>query len=222
MSGVTSRTKQEDSTKPTKRQPEFRFGLTFFFACAILKMVITLNRTTNIRNSAYIALCAVLIAVCAWIQIPAVVPFTMQTFGVMTALLLLGGKRGTAAIGVYLSLALIGLPACAGFQGGFSIFTQPTGGYLWGFLLTGMIYWLITVLTRQRLWGQILGVFLGLLGCYTTGTLWFLYQFPPQYGAVSVGHVLPVAVIPFVIPDAAKCVLAFFLTRRLRKILPLD
>lgn len=181
-----------------------------------------MNRTTNTKNIAYIALCAVLIAVCAWIQIPAVVPFTMQTFGVLTALLLLGGKRGTAAIGVYLSLAFIGLPVCAGFQGGFSIFTQPTGGYLWGFLLTGLLYWLVTALTRQCLWGQIFGVVLGLLGCYTAGTLWFVYQFRSQYGAVSVSHVLPVAVIPFVIPDAVKCVAAFFLTRRLRKILPLD
>ncbi|MBE6854624.1 MAG: biotin transporter BioY [Ruminococcus sp.] len=183
-----------------------------------------MNKKTNIRSCSYIALCAVLIAVCAWIRIPALVPFTMQTFGVMTALLLLGGKRGTAAVGVYLSLALIGLPVCAGFQGGFGVFTQPTGGYLWGFLLTGLIYWLITALSRQRLWGQILGMIFGILGCYTAGTMWlFVWQSQSQYGAVlAVGDILPLCVLPFVIPDLLKCVLAFFLARRLRKILPLD
>jgi len=113
---------------------------------------------------------------------------------------------------------------CAGFQGGFGVFTQPTGGYLWGFLLTGLIYWLITALSRQRLWGQILGMIFGILGCYTAGTMWlFVWQSQSQYGAVlAVGDILPLCVLPFVIPDLLKCVLAFFLARRLRKILPLD
>ena len=52
----------------------------------------------------YSALLAVLIAVCAWITIPAgEVPFTMQTFGVFCTLGLLGGKRGTASVAVTLS-----------------------------------------------------------------------------------------------------------------------
>ena len=39
---------------------------------------------------AYIALFASLIAVCAWITVPAAVPFTMQTFGICAALFILG------------------------------------------------------------------------------------------------------------------------------------
>jgi len=39
---------------------------------------------------------------------------------------------------------------------------------------------------------------------------------------LAVGDILPLCVLPFVIPDLLKCVLAFFLARRLRKILPLD
>ena len=42
----------------------------------------------------YIALFAVLMAVCAWIAVPAAVPFTLQTFGVFFTLLTLGGRRG--------------------------------------------------------------------------------------------------------------------------------
>ena len=53
---------------------------------------------------AYVAVCAALMAVCSWISIPATVPFTLQTFAVFCSLGLLGGRRGTAAILVYLLL----------------------------------------------------------------------------------------------------------------------
>ena len=45
----------------------------------------------------YIAVFAVVMAVCSWISIPAQVPFTLQTFGVFMAVGVLGGKRGTLA-----------------------------------------------------------------------------------------------------------------------------
>ena len=46
----------------------------------------------------YIAVFAVVMAVCSWISIPAQVPFTLQTFGVFMAVGVLGGKRGTMAV----------------------------------------------------------------------------------------------------------------------------
>lgn len=49
------------------------------------------------KDMAYIALMAVLISVCSWLSVPAAIPFTMQTYAVFTALLLLGGRRGCIA-----------------------------------------------------------------------------------------------------------------------------
>ena len=40
----------------------------------------------------YIAVFAVVMAVCSWISIPAQIPFTLQTFGVFMAVGVLGGK----------------------------------------------------------------------------------------------------------------------------------
>ena len=40
----------------------------------------------------YIAVFAVIMAICSWISIPAAVPFTLQTFGVFVAVGVLGGK----------------------------------------------------------------------------------------------------------------------------------
>ena len=48
------------------------------------------NSLTRLKNIAAITMAAAVMAVCAWITVPYTVPFTMQTFGVFFALLLLG------------------------------------------------------------------------------------------------------------------------------------
>ena len=50
----------------------------------------------------YIAVFAVIMAICSWISIPAAVPFTLQTFGVFIAVGILGGKRGTLSVLVFI------------------------------------------------------------------------------------------------------------------------
>ena len=74
----------------------------------------------------YIAIFAVLMAICSWISIPMSVPFTLQTFGVFLAVGVLGGKRGTLAIVVYVLLGAIGIPVFAGFTGGIGIILSNT------------------------------------------------------------------------------------------------
>ena len=60
------------------------------------------------RDLCFCAIGAALIAVCAWISIPADVPFTLQTFAIFTVCGLLGGKRGTVSVLVYLLLGAVG------------------------------------------------------------------------------------------------------------------
>ena len=68
------------------------------------------KRRFSVRDMALCALFAAILAVSAWLTIPGPVPFTLQTFAVFAALGLLGGKRGTIAIAVYLVLGAVGLP----------------------------------------------------------------------------------------------------------------
>ena len=70
------------------------------------------------KDLVYIALAAVLICVCSWISIPMAVPFILQTFAVFCVLELLGGRRGTIAVCVYILLGAVGLPVFSGFTGG--------------------------------------------------------------------------------------------------------
>ena len=165
------------------------------------------------KDLALCALFAALIAVCAWISIPATVPFTLQTFAIFAALGLLGGKRGTVAVAVYLLLGAIGVPVFAGFQGG-------TGGYLLGFLLTALIEWGMEARFGSKTGVFLLSAVLGMLVCYAFGTAWYLVVYARTKGAISLATALGWCVVPFLIPDAVKIALAVLLRGRLKRHIP--
>ena len=183
----------------------------------------TIAKTTDI---AYVALGAVLITVCSWISIPMAVPFTMQTFAVFCVLLILGGKRGTVSITVYILLGAVGLPVFSGFSGGIGKLLGSTGGYILGFVFTGLLYWLGEVLLSraESAAGRIAcigSLVLGLAVCYAFGTAWFMYVYARNTGAIALGTALGWCVLPFIIPDLIKLALAVILASRVRKALKL-
>ena len=112
---------------------------------------VTTQSTTKTRNMVYIAMFAVLISICSWISIPSAVPFTMQTFGIFLAVAVLGGKRGSLAVLVYLLLGLVGVPVFAGFSGGIGCLAGTTGGYIVGFQLTALVMWAMEMMLGKRL-----------------------------------------------------------------------
>ena len=87
-----------------------------------------------------ISLMTTLLAVCAWIYIPTTIPFTMQTFAVFLAMLVLGGKKGTIVIFIYLLLGFVGVPVFSGGTAGPAILFGPTGGYMTGWIFLGFLY----------------------------------------------------------------------------------
>ena len=93
-----------------------------------------MEKKLTVRDMAYTAMFAVVMAACSWISVPYVVPFTMQTFAVFLAVGVLGGKRGTLAVLVYILLGCVGIPVFSGFSGGVGILMGSTGGYIVGFL----------------------------------------------------------------------------------------
>ena len=165
---------------------------------------------------ALIALFTAVMAVCSWISIPATIPFTMQTFGVFLTAALLGGKRGTLTVLVYLLLGTVGLPVFSGFTGGIGHLFSATGGYLAGFILTALIMWLAEHLFGRSMPVLAVSMVLGLIVCYAFGTAWFVNVYTKSTGDVGVMTALGWCVFPYIIPDLAKIVLALLLTRRLR------
>jgi len=169
------------------------------------------------RNMARAAVMSVVIVVCSWLTVPAAVPFTMQTFGVFCTLMLLGGRLGTYSVVIYVLLGAVGMPVFSGFTGGIGRLLGATGGYIFGFILAALVYRLVTYLLKDRQYSQILGCVLGLLVCYTAGSVWFVGVYSAGGKPVSTASVLSMCVLPFLVPDVIKLLLASALVRTLKK-----
>lgn len=168
-------------------------------------------------DMAYIAVFAVLMAICSWISIPTAIPFTLQTFAVFLAVIVLGGKRGTMSVLVFVLLGAVGVPVFAGFTGGLYVILGNTGGYIIGFLFAGLLMWLMERLFGRKMWVQAASMLLGMVTYYVFGTIWFMIVYMRTTGPVGLTAVLGWCVIPFIIPDLIKAALALFLGNTLRK-----
>ncbi len=173
----------------------------------------------KIRNMARCALLTALLCLCAWIGFPlGDVSITMQTFGLFLALGLLGGKTGSLACFLYLLLGAVGLPVFSGFRGGLGTLLGATGGYILGFLAASLVYWLITALFGTGLPVRAVASFLGLLVCYSFGTLWYALVWT-KGGGLSLGLILGKCVLPYLLPDLLKLGLALAATEKLKRII---
>lgn len=177
-----------------------------------------MNNTNKTRDTVFIALFSVLIAVCAWISIPTAVPFTMQTFGVFFALNFLGGKKGILSVVIYLLMGIIGVPVFANGTAGLGILMGITGGYMIGWIFSGLAMWLLQTLLGRKKWAQSISMLVGLLVCYGIGTAWFLVVYAQTTGAVGLWAALCWCVFPFILPDLVKLGMVLWLTQRLNKI----
>lgn len=180
-----------------------------------------MKKLFKVKDIVYIAICTALMCVCSWISIPMAIPFTLQTFGVCLTLLLLGGARGTIAVAAYLLLGVAGVPVFSGFKGGIGAIAGATGGFLIGFIAMAAIYWLTTAVFGEKRLNQIIALIVGSLICYAIGTVWFVFVFGGG-GKATVLSALTACVFPFIVPDAAKILLAFFLSTKLKPFVKLE
>lgn len=180
-----------------------------------------MKEKTNLLNLVYVAMFAAIITICAQIQIPTAVPFTLQTLGVFVASAMLGWKRGTLSVAVYIVLGLIGVPVFAGFSGGVGVLFGLTGGYIIGFLFTAFIVGFMCDKLGRKLWVLALSMALGLLACYVFGTVWFMLIYNYTMGSISLVSALGMCVVPFLLFDAIKIAAAVVLVNRLDKVVRL-
>lgn len=182
-----------------------------------------MTHVTPLQRMIYLPLFAALIALLSILVIPTpAAPVTLQTLGVLLAVGLLGGQQGTMAVLLYLLLGAVGLPVYAGMQGGVGVLLGPTGGYLFGFLVTALLMWAVERLFGSSLPVLALSMVVGLGGCYALGTLYFVWLTTGSITLEGILSGLSLCVFPYLLPDGVKLLLALTLTRRLKKILKIS
>jgi len=100
------------------------------------------------RQVALVVGASLVVALCARITIPLMpltpVPLTVQNLGVLLVGLLLGSRRGFAALALYLAEGAVGLPVFSPGPGGILQLLGPTGGFLFAYpfvaFLAGYIF----------------------------------------------------------------------------------
>lgn len=175
---------------------------------------------SSVFFTCFSAFFAAFLAVCAVLAVP--VPFTGVPVSLLNlGLFLVGGilppKLAFRSAGIHLLLGLAGLPVFSGLRGGPGILFGPTGGYLWMELpVVCLISVLLTRFPRSGtgFWGRFGILALGGLVHTLGGALWFC-----TVTQVSWPDGLLLCVVPFLLPDLCKLVLAIGLLPTLRRIL---
>ena len=179
-----------------------------------------MTKRISTRDISQMAMFVALMVVCSWINIPLPgVPITMQVFGVFLALCVLGGQRGTVCVAIYILLGAVGAPVFSGFRGGIGVLLGTTGGYIVGFLPMAMLFWLLTGVIRTKHPVVRFGIMAVCLAvCYAFGTAWFVVAYMKSTGAIGVGTALMKCVVPFILPDTVKILLAMRVAALIKKL----
>lgn len=171
----------------------------------------------NIRQMTLVSLFAALTAVGAFISIPIYpVPLTLQTLFTLLAAMTLGSVMGASSQIIYVLLGVVGLPVFAGFKAGIGILFGPTGGFLFGFIISAYVIGKIIELKKEK---NIFYYFLaGLLGT----VIIYIIGITQLSLVTSIGakKAITVGMFPFVPGDILKIIAASFIASKLKLVIP--
>ena len=129
-----------------------------------------------VRNAALVVTASLFVALCAHITLPlpfTPVPLTLQNFGVLLVGLMLGSRRGFAALALYLAEGAAGLPVFnpTGL-GGVAQMLGATGGYLIAYpFVAGLAGWVFERGKKSFARAALAG-FLAEILLFTSGLSW--------------------------------------------------
>ncbi len=130
----------------------------------------------GVRQVALVVGGSLLVALCARITIPlpfTPVPLTVQNFGVLLVGLLLGSRRGFAALALYLAEGAMGMPVFSPIgPGGVAQLFGPTGGFLLAYPLVAGLAGYVMERGPKTFARAALGGLLGEAILFTGGLAW--------------------------------------------------
>ena len=173
-----------------------------------------MSKTFSVQKMAIIALMTAVLCILAPISIPVFispVPISLGVLAVYLTAYVLSPLDATISVIIFILLGTFGLPVFSGYSGGLSKLVGPTGGYIIGFLFTVYIS-SIFIHMKKGIIFDVIGMITGLALCYILGTIWFSYQ----QGKGFIASLL-LCVVPFLIGDAIKIIVAVILGTQLNK-----
>lgn len=143
------------------------------------------------------------------------VPVVVQNMGPLLAGSILGARRGGAAVGLFLGLVALGLPLLSGGRGGIAPFFGPTGGFMFGWVLSAVVAGLIVQhwMPRPGLLVLLLANVAGVAADYLVGVP-FWAAFTGDLGAAALQSLV------FLPGDAAKLVLVSLVAVAVHRAVP--
>mgnify|MGYP002754893124 CR=1 FL=1 len=173
-----------------------------------------MSKTFSVQKMAIIALMTAVLCILAPISIPVFispVPISLGVLAIYLTAYVLSPLDATISVIIFILLGTFGLPVFSGYSGGLSKLVGPTGGYIIGFLFTVYISSLFIHMKKGIIF-DVIGMITGLALCYILGTIWFSYQ----QGKGFIASLL-LCVVPFLIGDAVKIIVAVILGTQINK-----
>lgn len=146
------------------------------------------------------------------------VPFTLQSLAIMLIGGLLGPRYGFVSLALVLALTALGLPLIS--EGGWSVMTGRTAGFIWMFPVAAfLIGWFSRRIRKSGVWAYILLVLVmegfGSLLLYAGGVPWFA-----RVTGLSLAESFALAAAPFLVTDLLKALVGAGVVLALRNVMP--
>ncbi len=162
----------------------------------------------QIKNIVFIAIMAAMMCVLAPISFPiGIIPISLGTFALCLIGAMLPWHKAFTAVGVYIIIGLVGLPVFSSYRGGIGVIIGATGGYILGYLPAVIIMSLLINRYKNKWFLYPIGMIIGVVVCYLFGSVWYMIQ-----SENSFIQTLSVCVIPFLLPDLLKIIVASVIT----------
>jgi biotin transport system substrate-specific component len=167
----------------------------------------------SVKEMTFASLFAALTSIGAFLVIPFYpVPITCQTLFTYLSVMLLGKRIGVLSQILYLSLGLIGLPVFAAGRAGPAVLLGPTGGYLWGFVLSA--YTMGYLIEKRKIKKIHHFIVIGMIGLFFINFSGALQLY--LVTKLNVEAVFFAGVLPFLAGDIIKVFTASFMAYKLK------
>jgi len=166
----------------------------------------------KIKDLTQVALMTAVMCVLCPLTVPiGPVPVSLAPLMIFLGAYILGAKKGTLSVLIYLLLGFAGLPVFSGYTGGAAKILGPTGGYLIGYLFMAAISGIFVDKFYKNVLLQVAGMLIGLAVLYAFGTVWLMHQ-----ASMTFGEAAAAGVWPFVGLDCLKIAVSVALGRAVR------